>query len=218
MTPAAAPEEDKAGARRERARERSRLWREANPEKAREATRRYRAANLEAERERERESARQRRAANPEANRVAAREGMRRHREANPGAAGRWREANREAERERGRLYREANPGANREAQRRWYEAHPEAKRGANLQRRARLAGVPHEPWTLVAILERDNWTCQLADCLCPDGRSIDPSAGHLTRWEGTADHIIPISKCGPDTPENLQAAHRACNSAKGDR
>ena len=54
-------------------------------------------------------------------------------------------------------------------------------------------------------------------DCRCPEGRAIDPGAEHLTRWAPSADHIIPISKGGPDTPANLQAAHMACNAAKGD-
>lgn len=33
-----------------------------------------------------------------------------------------------------------------------------------------------------------------------------------------TADHIIPRSKGGPDTLDNLQAAHRVCNSRRGTR
>ncbi len=33
-----------------------------------------------------------------------------------------------------------------------------------------------------------------------------------------TIDHIVPISKGGPHVASNLQIAHTACNSAKGDR
>ena len=36
--------------------------------------------------------------------------------------------------------------------------------------------------------------------------------------WSFTMDHIIPISKGGPTTQENLAAAHRKCNRAKGDK
>ena len=37
-----------------------------------------------------------------------------------------------------------------------------------------------------------------------------------LKRKEATADHIVPISKGGPDTLTNLQLAHERCNSLKG--
>ncbi len=33
-----------------------------------------------------------------------------------------------------------------------------------------------------------------------------------------TVDHIVPTSRGGPHLKSNLQPAHRACNSAKGDR
>lgn len=33
-----------------------------------------------------------------------------------------------------------------------------------------------------------------------------------------TIDHIIPVSRRGPHLFENLQIAHRACNSKKGDQ
>lgn len=33
-----------------------------------------------------------------------------------------------------------------------------------------------------------------------------------------TIDHITPINRGGPDTLDNLAAAHRRCNRDKGDR
>lgn len=42
----------------------------------------------------------------------------------------------------------------------------------------------------------------------------------HATVWKKhrpTFDHIMPVSKGGPDTLENLQLAHAACNKAKAD-
>lgn len=33
-----------------------------------------------------------------------------------------------------------------------------------------------------------------------------------------TADHIVPRSKGGDNHPSNLRAAHRSCNSARGNR
>ena len=60
------------------------------------------------------------------------------------------------------------------------------------------------------AVLERDQWTCQL--CFDP----IDPLAP-LGNWSASVDHVIPISKQGTDEIDNLQAAHRWCNSVRRD-
>jgi 5-methylcytosine-specific restriction endonuclease McrA len=41
----------------------------------------------------------------------------------------------------------------------------------------------------------------------------------HLCRTDGadSADHLIPRSKGGPDSLDNLRPAHHGCNSARGD-
>ena len=49
---------------------------------------------------------------------------------------------------------------------------------------------------------------------------SIVPLAAgrYLDRGRGaTLDHIVPLAKGGPDVPENLAAACRLCNAARGD-
>lgn len=49
-------------------------------------------------------------------------------------------------------------------------------------------------------------------------GADIDyDAASHLEPLSFTIDHIIPLAKGGDDTLENLAAAHRKCNRAKGD-
>lgn len=40
----------------------------------------------------------------------------------------------------------------------------------------------------------------------------------HLTFNEMTIDHVYPLSRGGPHTMGNVEAAHRSCNEAKGDR
>jgi 5-methylcytosine-specific restriction endonuclease McrA len=36
--------------------------------------------------------------------------------------------------------------------------------------------------------------------------------------WSVSLDHIVPVSKGGTHTRDNVQAAHLRCNQAKGDR
>lgn len=42
----------------------------------------------------------------------------------------------------------------------------------------------------------------------------------HLCGQEGatTADHVVPWSHGGPNTLENMEPAHRSCNSSRRDR
>lgn len=61
------------------------------------------------------------------------------------------------------------------------------------------------------AIYDRDEWTCQLCGDPVEDGLSF------ADLWAATLDHIIPRSRGGSDDDNNLQLAHRWCNSVKGD-
>ncbi len=91
-----------------------------------------------------------------------------------------------------------------------WRAAHPEAVRAIRHRRRARLAGVPAERFTLAEVAERDGWCCGVC------GRKVDPKAkGRLGK---SLDHIVPLALGGPHTMANAQLAHVGCNSAKGDR
>jgi 5-methylcytosine-specific restriction endonuclease McrA len=56
-----------------------------------------------------------------------------------------------------------------------------------------------------VAVMARDGFVCQLCTL------AVEPEDVSL-------DHRIPLSKGGPTTYENLQVAHRRCNSGKRDR
>jgi hypothetical protein len=60
-------------------------------------------------------------------------------------------------------------------------------------------------------IYQRDRWCCQLC------GEKVDRRAKYTDRAP-SIDHIIPRSLHGTDEDENLQLAHRGCNSEKGNR
>lgn len=73
------------------------------------------------------------------------------------------------------------------------YEATRRAKRKA-----ATVAPIDRE-----AIIRRDRSTCGIC-------------RRHVSRKELTLDHIVPLAMNGPHATENLQVAHRACNSSRG--
>lgn len=79
-------------------------------------------------------------------------------------------------------------------------QAQKKAKRVHSMRRRTVFAQKRDE--LMLALIERDGYSC--TEC------------GEL---EGlTIDHIIPLSKGGSDTLENLQLLCQRCNSAKGDK
>jgi 5-methylcytosine-specific restriction endonuclease McrA len=54
-----------------------------------------------------------------------------------------------------------------------------------------------------------------MPECLCPDGRAIDPDLrGSTDMWAPSIDHIIPLAQGGRDSDGNTRAAHRRCNEA----
>ena len=72
-----------------------------------------------------------------------------------------------------------------------------------------------HRRWVPDAVrqfvYERDGWVCQL--CFQP----VDPSVDGRQRWAASVDHIVPRSMGGTEDPDNLQLAHRICNSRRSD-
>ncbi|MGP9611117.1 HNH endonuclease [Corynebacterium sp. AOP36-E1-14] len=97
-----------------------------------------------------------------------------------------------------------------------WFKDNLEKVREQNLRRNAisksPLQQVVTDDVTWAGVLERDDWECQLC------GEKMDRNAKAPSPESATWDHIIPISKGGSHTWDNLQAAHRGCNCRKGDR
>ena len=61
-------------------------------------------------------------------------------------------------------------------------------------------------------VFERDGYTCQL--CATP----LDMGAPPRSPLSPSVDHIVPVSRGGVHSYENVQAAHLTCNLSKGAR
>lgn len=94
----------------------------------------------------------------------------------------------------------------------------------SRISRRLREANIKHNgavdhSITLRTLIERDNHTCMLC------GKPVDETdytyvndvfiAGN---YYPSIDHIIPLSKGGVHQWDNVQLAHRVCNSSKQDK
>lgn len=78
---------------------------------------------------------------------------------------------------------------------------------------RAKLHGAPAEVGiTLKKLIKRDGLTCAICGLACIDG------GNYLADLYPTMDHIVPISKGGGHTWENVQVAHRICNINKSNK
>lgn len=88
---------------------------------------------------------------------------------------------------------------------------HRKNKKDARRRRRARKKGVAHEAYQPIDIFVRDNWKCWLCGNKAnKTKRAPDPSSPSI-------DHVIPLSKGGPDIPDNLHCACFGCNRSKRD-
>ena len=99
----------------------------------------------------------------------------------------------------RKRLWRDANRERVREIGRRWAERHPEMVLKKNAVRRgADVVGPPVDP---VEVLSRHGFKCGI--CGEPLGDEV-----HF-------EHVIPISRGGGHSQDNVQPTHGRCNRVK---
>lgn len=97
-----------------------------------------------------------------------------------------------------------------------WWKSNPDKQRTYNHRRRAHRLGNGHEPYTEAEILELYGTNCYLC------GEPIDLKASRKVGSKGWKrslhiDHLIPLSKGGPDTLVNVRPTHGICNSLKHD-
>ena len=97
--------------------------------------------------------------------------------------------------------------------------SHPDRRkwRTANHRHRARKYGVPYESGiTLAKLIKRDGLRCALCGGMCNlNDHSWSEYSGATYP---SIDHIIPMSKGGGHTWDNVQIAHMLCNALKSDK
>jgi 5-methylcytosine-specific restriction endonuclease McrA len=102
-----------------------------------------------------------------------------------------------------------------------WRQQNPERIRDlvrqAGYRRRMRKEAVEQVPYTRKEILERDDYCCHIC------GGKVNlaaPNQAGQPGWEDYPhlDHVIPLSKGGPDTPNNVRTSHARCNIVKSDK
>jgi hypothetical protein len=89
-------------------------------------------------------------------------------------------------------------------------EAHD--RRDRQVTRARRKGADPIERVDDRDIFERDNWICRICS------RPVDRSLKAPDHWAVCLNHVVPLSKGGDHTPNNLQCAHWICSSLRADR
>jgi 5-methylcytosine-specific restriction endonuclease McrA len=121
-----------------------------------------------------------------------------------------YQEANPEKIKENKRSYQKRNPLSTNN----WKIKNPEKLRAYYRKREALKRTNKHSPYTEENIMSTYGRLCN--QC----GLEIDMTAPRQTGkpgWENglQIDHLIPISKGGPDTLENVRPTHGLCNLRK---
>lgn len=149
-------------------------------------------------------------------------------------AADKWSKENKEQRLINARAYTERHPGRRKETLAKYYQANKrelnkrvKASRSRNPglyaelgrthanRRRARKLENGFEPYTESQVLELYGTCCHLC------GNEIDLNAPRQVGAEGWElglhiDHLVPISKGGADSLDNVKPSHGKCNLDKG--
>ena len=112
------------------------------------------------------------------------------------------------------KIYREKYPEKNKERLKKYREKNLDKHAGYERKRRAIKRNSPSEKYTVEQILEIYGSNCHIC------GKEIDLNANRRSGYEGwemglQLDHIVPISKNGADTIENIRPSHGICNVSK---
>ncbi len=103
------------------------------------------------------------------------------------------------------------HPGRRAEYSAAYCKRYPEKRAALTRARRATIAGVDSEEFSLDDVIARDGTLCAIC------GQDVDVSLRGRRPAAPSLDHVIPLSKGGPHVLANAQLAHMGCNSRKGD-
>lgn len=127
------------------------------------------------------------------------------------------RDSKREIITEQNRAKRLRNLEKTREQSRAWTKRNPSANSAKARRRRARECNNGWEIYTEQQVLDQYGTACHL----CTKEVNLEaPRRPGIPGWEDGLhiDHVLPISKGGSDTLDNVRPAHGSCNIKKGDR
>ena len=86
-------------------------------------------------------------------------------------------------------------------------------------ERRIQNNGMVDKDITLAKLYERDKGICYLCGCECElNDYEMENNIFRVGKTYPSIDHIIPISKGGTHSWDNIRLAHISCNSKKGDK
>lgn len=189
----------------ERNRERNRRWVADNAEAKRASVREWRAKN----KERVAASKKRYKQSHPESVKQWRKTFYERHKEQVLQEAEAWRANNPERAKAVAREWVEANRERVRKTKSRWKQNNPDQSRADCHIRRARQFGVNHERFANSEVFERDGYVCQRC------GVKTLPRTHKRHPRHPNLDHIIPLSKGGTHTRQNVQCLCHSCNWKK---
>lgn len=102
------------------------------------------------------------------------------------------------------REWREKNPERFAVTRQRWRDENWDKVLDCNARRRAKERTTSVERFSRAEIYERDGRRCHI----CGE---------HIPRRQFVIDHLVPLSKGGPHTRDNVAAAHARCNLRRAD-
>ena len=72
--------------------------------------------------------------------------------------------------------------------------------------------GIVDRDISVKGIINRDGYECYLCK------NKVDIESDHTSDYYPTIEHVVPISRGGTHTWDNVKLAHRLCNMHKSDR
>ena len=128
-----------------------------------------------------------------------------------------WQKANRARINELGRIRYAKDTEKYKKQQQKYRKSHPDIGRRLANKRRARKKNVLVLSYTEKEVLKLYGFNCWI--CSEPINMKASRKVGSKNWEKGLhIDHLIPISKGGSDTLENVRPTHGLCNLKKGNK